>query len=137
MTRSASAPAADTVKLFDDVVASLSGVQRKGASMPYTSVNGNMFSFVAKDGTVALRLTADDLATFIAKYETGLSVQHGAVQKEYAVVPPSLLVRQAEVAAWFAKSLTYARGLKAKGTTKPAAAKKAAPKKPAAKKPTR
>lgn len=113
---------ADAVALYDAALASL-GVERKGASMPYTSVNGNMFSFVAKDGAVALRLGAADRAAFLAEHQTTHSVQHGVTQKEYVVAPPKLVARTADLAAWLTRSLAYATSLPAKATTRAASAK--------------
>ena len=41
---------------YEQLVASVPGLERKGAAMPYTSVNGNMFSFLDKAGALSLRL---------------------------------------------------------------------------------
>ena len=39
---------AEKVELYNKLVATIPAVERKGASMPYTSLNGNMFSFLDK-----------------------------------------------------------------------------------------
>ena len=54
MPKSPAAPA-EIVALYEKLVATVPGVERKGATMPYTSLNGNMYSYVAKDGSVNLR----------------------------------------------------------------------------------
>ena len=36
----------ENLKLYEKLVAMTPGVERKGAAMPYTSVNGQMFSFL-------------------------------------------------------------------------------------------
>lgn len=41
---------------YDQLVATLPQVQRKGATIPYTSWNGHMFSFIAPDGSLGIRL---------------------------------------------------------------------------------
>src|SRR6185437_1209527 len=56
----------DGLALYERLVATIPEVERKGATMPYTSVNGNMFSLFTKEGTVALRLPADERAAFLA-----------------------------------------------------------------------
>lgn len=114
---------ADSVALYEALVATQPGVERKGATMPYTSVGGNMFSFLTPDGTLALRLPAPEREEFLQRYRTELCVQHGAVMKEYVRVPSELLARTKELAAHFAVSVRYARTLKPKATTraKPAA----------------
>ena len=38
----------DRLELYERLVATLPGIERKGATMPYTSVNGHMFSYLSK-----------------------------------------------------------------------------------------
>jgi len=47
---------AERLAAYERVVATLPGVERKGATVPYTSVNGHMFSYLSATGTLALRL---------------------------------------------------------------------------------
>jgi len=46
----------ETLELYDKLIAALPGVERKGATIPYTSLNGNMFSFLNKEGKLGFRL---------------------------------------------------------------------------------
>ena len=96
----------ETVALFEKVVATLSGIERKGDTIPYTSLNGHMFAYVSKDGFVALRLPELAREEFLTKYDTTLSVQYGITQKEYVVVPDALLRKTAELKKYFAISHT-------------------------------
>jgi hypothetical protein len=116
---------AERLRLYEKLIATNEQVERKGATMPYTSANGNMFSFLPKTGRVALRLPAGERETFLKKYRTKLSVQYGAVMEEYVEVPDNLLAKTAVLAKLFALSVAYAHGLKAK----PTARKKTATKK--------
>jgi len=125
---------ADALALYEKLVATNPRVERKGATMPYTSLNGNMFSVLHKDDTLALRLPAGAREAFLKKYKTRLSEQYGSVQPEYVVVPDSLLVKTAELEEYFDLSYAYVTSLKPKPTTKPKKAAKAAAKK---KKPAR
>jgi hypothetical protein len=132
----------DKLALYDRLLATIPGVERKGATMPYTSHAGNMFSFLTNDGRLALRLGDGARQQFLTKYRTTLCEQHGAVMKEYVVVPDALLRRTAELAAHLAASYRYVGTLAPKATTrvakKPAAkATTRAAKKPAAAKATR
>jgi len=111
-------PPEHAVRLYDELIATHPEVERKGASSPYTSVNGNMFTILSADGTLGLRLAGADRAAFIAAYGTGLYQAHGTVMKEYVAVPPQLLARTAELAAYLAKSYDYAKSLKPKPTTR-------------------
>ena len=92
--------------------------------MPYISLNGHMFSFLAKDGRVALRLPTEERNQFLEKYGTELCVQHGAVMKEYAVVPDALLEVTQELKAHFDVSYAFVGSLKPKPTKKKAKGKK-------------
>lgn len=112
------APRDSTVALYEKLVATNPRVERKGDTMPYTSVNGNMFSVVSKEGVVCLRLSADQRDAFMRKYKTEPVVMYGALMKEYVAVPPALLASTAEAARYFEMSYTYAMSLKAKPTTK-------------------
>jgi len=71
---------------YEKVIAELGGVELKGDTMPYTSLNGHMFSVLHKDGSLALRLPEAERQAFLKKYKTTLSSQYGTVQPEYVVV---------------------------------------------------
>lgn len=89
----------------------------KGAKNPYTSRNGHMFSFLAEDGTAALRLS-DELATeFSGRYETGPVHQYGSVMRGYQSVPADLLERPDELGPWIARSHAWIGTLPPKPTT--------------------
>jgi hypothetical protein len=45
----------DKLALFEKLVASNPKVERKGAAMPYASLNGHMFMFMNPEGTLALQ----------------------------------------------------------------------------------
>jgi hypothetical protein len=120
-----------TIKLYDKLIATNPRVERKGDTMPYTSLNGHMFSVLHKDDTLALRLPEPARAAFLKKYKTKLSEQYGSVQPEYVVVPRSLLAKTGELKAYFDISYAFVASLKPKPTAK---GKKAA-KKPTAKTP--
>jgi hypothetical protein len=109
---------ADKLELYEKLVATLPGVERKGATVPYTSVNGHMFSYLSKSGTLALRLPAEAIDAFLKKYKTTLCKQYGVVQKEYVEVPDSLLKKTSELKEFFAQSFAYVSALKPKPTTR-------------------
>jgi hypothetical protein len=104
--------------LFDKLVATLPGVQLKGATMPYTSLNGHMFSYLSKTGTLALRLPEGVRESFLKKYKTRLCEQYGIVQKEYVEVPDALLANTSVLSKYFALSLAHVGTLKPKPASK-------------------
>jgi len=106
------------LELYEKLVATNPDIKRKGKTMPYTSLNGHMFSFLAKEGKMSLRLPAGDRQEFIEKYESELSEQYGAVMKEYVVVPDDLLENTDVLKEYFEVSYTYVGTLKPKPTKK-------------------
>ncbi len=108
----------DRVEAYGRLVAAVPEVERKGATMPYTSVNGNMFSYLDASGSMALRLSEPDRAEFIERFSTTLHHAYGIVQKEYVTVPAELLGDTAHLLRWFRVSHAYALTLKAKPTTR-------------------
>jgi len=105
-----------TLALYDRLVATIPGVERKGATLPYTSVNGNMFSFLTNTGKLALRLPPAERGAFLERFGTRLVEQHGAVMKEYVQVPDSLLRSTQRLRKHFDLSYAYVGSLKPKRT---------------------
>ena len=118
MSKSVPKAPPESVALYEALLATKPAIERKGATMPYTSVNGNMFSVVSKEGIVCLRLPADQRDAFSAKFKTEPVVMYGALMKEYVAVPPALLEKTKEAGKYFEMSYSYAMSLKAKPTTK-------------------
>ena len=109
---------ADRVALYDALLATLPAIERKGATMPYTSVNGNMFSLLTPEGILALRLPTPEREAFLKRYKTTLCEQYGVVMKEYVRVPDALLENTRALAKNLAVSYEYACSLKPKATTR-------------------
>lgn len=105
--------------LYEKLVATNPAVERKGATMPYTSLNGHMFSLLDKTGTLALRLPSPERETFLAKYKTKLVEMYGMTMAEYVAVPDTLLARTSELKPFFESSYRYIATLKPKPTTRP------------------
>src|SRR5687767_1714701 len=107
---------ADKLALYDKLVSTNQSVERKGVSLPYTAANGNMFSFLTKEGRLALRLPTKERDAFLEKYKTRLCEQNGTTLKEYVEVPDELLAKTGELEAFFAVSYAYVSSLKPKKT---------------------
>jgi TfoX/Sxy family transcriptional regulator of competence genes len=118
-----SATPADKLALYEKLVASNPKVERKGATMPYTSANGHMFSFLTPTGTLALRLPDEAREAFLKKYKTKLCEQHGRVMAQYVEVPDALLSKTAELKKYFDLSYNHVAKLKPKPTKKKTAKK--------------
>jgi hypothetical protein len=124
MAKPAATIPADKLALYEKLVATNPSIERKGATMPYTSVNGHMFSFLTKTGTLALRLPAAERDAFLKKYKTKLCEQYGVILKEYVEVPDALLKKTQELKKFFDLSYAYVGSLKPKPTKKKPAKKR-------------
>jgi hypothetical protein len=108
----------DKTDIYRQVAGSFKDVEVKGAAMPYTSVNGNMFSFISKENELSIRLPEDVLKEVLTDHKGKISIQHGIVMKEYVVVPESFFKKKDLLKKYFGISLRYASGLKAKPAKK-------------------
>jgi hypothetical protein len=108
----------DRLKLYDKLIESDPELERKGKTVPYTSLNGHMFSFLSKDGVMGLRLSAEDRLEFMQKFNSKLMVQYGSVMKEFVEVPPDLLMNIKKLSKYLKKSFNYILTLKPKLTNK-------------------
>ena len=105
-----------SLEAYERLVATLPDVERKGKTLPYTSLNGHMFSFLGEGGTIAIRLSPTDRQAFMDEYGAPLHETHGTVMREYVSVPADLSEATAELAPWFERSRSYVAGLKPKPT---------------------
>jgi hypothetical protein len=112
--KSKASAAPDKLALYEKLVATDPSIERKGATNPYTSLNGHMFSRLDPSGKMALRLPAGEREEFLKKYKTTLFHPYGIVQKEYVSVPDALLNNTKELKKYFDISVRYVRGLKPK-----------------------
>ena len=55
---------AEKLGLYEKLIATNPKIERKGATHPYTSLNGNMFTLLNPPGTLAIRLPADEREKF-------------------------------------------------------------------------
>jgi hypothetical protein len=106
------------VEVYDELLNPYPEVIRKGKTMPYTSVNGNMFSFVSKVGEIGMRLSPEDIEWSTNEYQTEPMIQHGREMKEYVRIPFDMLSDMEALKEIFGRSLMYVQTLKPKPTKK-------------------
>ena len=104
----------EKIDLYNHLVATNPKIQRKGDTVPYTSHNGHMFSYLEKDGSLGLRLPPDVLDAFLKKYKTTLFKSYGIIKKDYALVPEKLQKNIKELKPYFEISFEYVKTLKPK-----------------------
>src|SRR5262245_17100919 len=111
-------PKPEKLELYEKLVATNPNVTRQCATVPYTSLNGHMFSYLSKEGQLALRLPAGEREAFLKKYKAKLCQAYGVVQPEYVEVPDALLASTRELKKYFDLSYTYVATLKPKPTAR-------------------
>lgn len=118
MSKSSNLPPQDKMDLYDRLIETNPNIERKGVSMPYTSVNGRMFTYLSKTGSLDIRLPKEEREDFLEKYNTTLYESHGAIMKEYATVPDELLQNTEELKRYLDLSYEYVKTLQPKPTKK-------------------
>ena len=118
MSKAANEIPQDKLAAYDKLIASNPAIERKGVTMPYTSVNGHMFTYLSKSGSCGIRLPKDERQTFLEKYNTTLYESHGAIMKEYVTVPDELLMNTEELTQYLDMSYAYVKSLKPKPSKK-------------------
>ena len=101
---------------YDALIAGIPGIERKGAAMAYTSLNGHMFSYMNGDGVLALRLPQPEREAFMQRYAAPLHQAYGVVQKEYVTVPADVLNDAGALGPYFQASHDFVARLKPKAT---------------------
>ena len=104
----------DKLDAYKKLIESNPKIELKGATIPYTSYNGHMFSYFEKDGSFGLRLPENVREEFLKKYKTTLFISYGIVKKEFVLVPDQLLKNYQEIKPYFDSSFDYVSSLKAK-----------------------
>lgn len=104
----------ENLKKYDALVELCNGIERKGKSVPYTSDNGYMFSFINKEGELGIRLSKEDQESFKEKYSTTIFKSHGSVMKDYVLVPNKMLDDPENLSQYLFKSQKFVKSLKPK-----------------------
>jgi hypothetical protein len=104
----------EIIARYKKVVESIPNLELKGATMPYTSHNGHMFSFLDKTGKLSLRLPETEREVFMKKFNTSQTEAHGTILKEYVDVPEKLFEDINTLKKYLKESLKYVSSLKPK-----------------------
>jgi hypothetical protein len=97
--------------LYDRLIATNPNLKRKGVTMPYTAVNGNMFTYLSAEGSLGIRLPKEARENFLQKYNTTLYESQGTTLKEYVTVPDELLRNTEELKQYLEISYEYIKTL--------------------------
>jgi hypothetical protein len=100
--------------LYEKLIATNPAIKRKGATNPYTSENGHMFTHLDKSGTVGIRLSKEDAEAFVKKYKSKPFETYGVIKKDWVAVPDGLLKKTAELSKYLKLSHDHVKALKPK-----------------------
>lgn len=101
---------------YKRTVAKHEDIKVKGVKTSYTSINGNMFSFVDDQAQICLRFSEDRKAELNRFYGSSDVLQYGAVMRGYISLPGEIVVAEATLDKLFSESLEFAKGLRPKPT---------------------
>lgn len=102
------------LEIYNKLVASCDGFERKGKSMPYTSSNGYMFSQLNKDGEIGIRLPREAYDEFRNTYQASEFKSYGATMREYVTVPDEMLSDLETLKHYLELGFTYVNSLEPK-----------------------
>lgn len=110
--------------VYDALIAGVDGLERKGKASAYTSMNGNMFSFLSPEGVLAFRLSKPERTAFLEHCPDAVVEQYGSVMRDYVEVADEIIEDGAGLRALFEQSVANAHALRPKATTRRRKAKK-------------
>ncbi len=102
--------------LYEKCIEAFPKIKMKGKRTAYTSVNGHMFSFLAVDAIMAIRLCKEDQRDFIATYSTEPVIQYGSTMKDYVDIPDKVLQETSLMSSYIQRSYEYISSLEPKST---------------------
>ena len=81
----------ERLALYDSIVEQCPSFERKGKTVPYTSANGHMFSFINKDGELGFRFSKEVQEEYFEKYKTTHFISHNSKMKGYILITEEML----------------------------------------------
>ncbi|MBO6524151.1 MAG: hypothetical protein JJ971_10010 [Balneolaceae bacterium] len=103
------------IELYRSIIDHVEGIELKGKTMPYTSVNGRMFSQLNKDGEIGIRLSEVEMQKFFSKFPDSKPFKsYGATLKGYVLIPEEMLADPALIGEYLAMSYQHVLTLEPK-----------------------
>ncbi len=101
----------ERLELYEKLIALNPNFKRKGKTMPYTSVNGHMFSQLNKAGEIGIRLSKESQEKFLEEHQTTVFKSYGAVLKGYVLIPDKMLDDLELLSSYLNESYNYVKSL--------------------------
>jgi hypothetical protein len=102
------------LKIYDDLVANCPRFKRKGKTMPYTSVNGYMFSLLNKAGEIGIRFSKEVQEKYIKEFDSTIFKSYNSIMHGYVLIPENMLEDLDNVARYLDESYDYVISLEPK-----------------------
>jgi len=109
---------AAALERYEMIVSDYPDLKVKGAANKYTSMNGNMFSALQKDGVLTVRLSEAEKKAYNEEHGTSDVISYGSVLRGYVYVTPEIWTDDAKLRALFKQCVSHAQTLKPKPTKK-------------------
>jgi hypothetical protein len=104
----------EKLKIYDELVSKCQRFERKGKTMPYTSVNGHMFSLLNKTGEIGIRFSKEVQEKYIEEFGTTIFKSYNAIMHGYVLIPENMLEDLDNVAKYLDESYDYVMSLEPK-----------------------
>lgn len=101
----------ERLALYDAIVEQCPRFDRKGKTVPYTSANGHMFSFLNKNAELGFRFSKEVQNQYFEKYKTTHFTSHNSVMKGYILITEDLLQNTTELVELLNQSFDYVMSL--------------------------
>jgi hypothetical protein len=105
------------LKIYEELIEKHPEIKRKGKRLPYTSLKGNMFSFISKEGHIGLRFSEESVEKYIDVYGFTKFIKNDIVMEDYVKIPDDFLDNELLVDL-FDECCEYAKSLQPKPKTK-------------------
>jgi hypothetical protein len=105
------------LEIYEELIIKHPEIKRKGKRLPYTSIKGNMFSFISKEGHIGLRFSEESVHNYMDTYGFVKFVQNDKVMEDYVQIPDDFLENEL-LDELFTECCEYAATLQAKPQSK-------------------
>lgn len=97
--------------IYDTLFEEIDRFERKGKTVPHTTANGYMFSFINKDGQFGIRLDKTIADEFKEKHNSTIFMSHGSVMRDYVLVPDDVFHNREIMVSYLNQSFDYVMSL--------------------------
>jgi hypothetical protein len=104
----------NTLEVYENIIALCPRIERKGKTVPYTSANGHMFSFINKDNELGFKFSKEVQEKYLNKFDTSLFKSHNSIMKGYILIKDDMYNNTNLLVDLLNESYDYVMSLKSK-----------------------